>query len=150
MAHNGSGDRESVAAALRGLFMTAARLQDRKLSMTAAGVIDTVDRRGPCRITQLAASEGVAQPSMTAMVMGLERAGLVERRKDPADLRVVLVALTPAGRKYINRQRNHLSVYIARLMEEVSDEEFEALLAAKPALDHLWELSAKYASEYAL
>src|SRR5580700_11989256 len=91
------GGRITVAEALYRLVSTAVQQQPREISLTSASTLATVDRTGPRRITDLAAIEGVAQPSMTALVNVLERAGLVERGQDPGDQRVVLVALT-AGR----------------------------------------------------
>jgi DNA-binding MarR family transcriptional regulator len=115
--------------------------------MTAAGVLDTVDRRGPRRITELAASEGITQPSMTALVTGLERAGLVSRQTDPNDLRVVLVVLTPTGRKYLIRRRDRLAAHFAEWIDQLSNEEFEALRNAQSALTHLWELASERTDE---
>ena len=89
--------RITVAEALYRLVSTAVQQQPREISLTSASTLATVDRTGPRRITDLAAIEGVAQPSMTALVNVLERAGLVERGQDPGDQRVVLVTLTAAG-----------------------------------------------------
>src|SRR4051794_32607342 len=68
------------------------------LSRTAASVCARLRDAGPQRVTDLAAWESVAQPSMTALVGRLEEQGLVARRHDPSDGRVVLVELTDGGR----------------------------------------------------
>jgi DNA-binding MarR family transcriptional regulator len=92
---------------------------------------------GPRRITDLAASEGVMQPSMTALVSGLQRSGLVERRADPTDGRVALVALTPAGKDYIrNRRRAGVESFVD-LVDALSALEVDALTCAINALTHL-------------
>ena len=54
---------------------------------------------GPIGIGALAAAEGVAAPTMTRLVDGLERDGLVRRRPDPADARGVLVEPTATGKR---------------------------------------------------
>lgn len=46
---------------------------------------------------QLAARAGIEPPTMTRMVDRVARAGLVERRRDPADARVSRVYLTARG-----------------------------------------------------
>lgn len=99
------GERITVAEALYRLVSVAVRQQPREISLTSASTLATVERTGPRRITDLAAIEGVTQPSMTALVTVLERAGLVERRQDPRDQRVVLVALTAAGTDYLRSRR---------------------------------------------
>src|ERR1700744_597063 len=67
-----------------------------ELSRTEAGVLSTlVD--GPRRITELAATEALAQPTVTQLVDKLEGRGLVARARSGEDARVVNVEVTPKG-----------------------------------------------------
>ena len=134
------GERITVAEALYRLVSVAVRQQPREISLTSASTLATVERTGPRRITDLAAIEGVTQPSMTALVTVLERAGLVERRQDPRDQRVVLVALTAAGTDYLRSRRRAGAEAFARLIDKLPPDETAILLAAAPALQHLNEL----------
>jgi DNA-binding MarR family transcriptional regulator len=138
-----AADRVIVAESLYSLLVAAIRQDGREISLTAAATLGTLDRCGPRRITELAVSEGVAQPSMTALVTGLERAGLVERGGDPADQRVVLVALTAAGHDYLRRRRRAGADRFNRLLGRLPGEELDALLAAAPALAHLQQIDAE-------
>src|ERR1700751_4543454 len=74
------GDRVAAARALYPLLTAAVRHQPRDISLTAASTLAMVEQTGPRRITDLAVTEGVTQPSMTALVTVLTRAGLAERR----------------------------------------------------------------------
>jgi DNA-binding MarR family transcriptional regulator len=134
------GGRIAVAEALYRLVSAAVQQQPREISLTSASTLATVERTGPRRITDLAAIEGVTQPSMTALVTVLERAGLVERRQDPRDQRVVLVALTAAGTDYLRSRRRAGAEAFARLIDKLPPDETATLLAAAPALQHLHEL----------
>jgi len=138
------GGRITVAEALYRLVSTAVQQQPREISLTSASTLATVDRTGPRRITDLAAIEGVAQPSMTALVNVLERAGLVERGQDPRDQRVVLVALTAAGTDYLRSRRRAGAEAFARLIDKLPPDEIATLLAAAPALQHLHELDDEH------
>ena len=130
----------AIAEALHGLAGVAARHGGRGISLTAASTLATLQRSGPRRITELALSEGVTQPSMTALITGLERSGLVERRQDLDDRRAVLVALTSAGNSFLgSRQRAGAEVF-ARLVDQLAPEEVAALRAAAPALERVREL----------
>ena len=129
-----------VAAALSGLIAGAVRRQPRDMSLTSVSTLSTLDRTGPRRITDLAAIEGVTQPSMTVLVTALERTGLVERQGDPADKRVALVALTAAGLDYVRTRRRTSAESFERLIAELPTDEATALSAAIPALKHLQEL----------
>jgi DNA-binding MarR family transcriptional regulator len=107
------------------------------MSLTALATLSTLDRTGPRRITELAAVEGVAQPSMTSLVANLERDGLVERRSDPDDKRVALAAVTGRGVEYL-RSRRQLGVEsLQRLVEQLSEAESTALAGAAGALVRL-------------
>jgi DNA-binding MarR family transcriptional regulator len=65
-------------------------------SRTAAATLGRLRDSGPTRLTELAAAEGVSQPSMSALVARLTDQGLVQRGSDPLDARVDLLSLTPA------------------------------------------------------
>jgi DNA-binding MarR family transcriptional regulator len=129
-----------AADALYRLLTAAVRQLPRDISLTSLATLATVERTGPRRITDLAASEGVTQPSMTALVTALERSGLVERRPDVSDQRVVLVALTEAGAGYLRNRRKAGTEAFARLLGQLPASETAAIIAAAPALRHLREL----------
>jgi DNA-binding MarR family transcriptional regulator len=135
-------DRFTTAEALYRLMTTTVRQLPRDMSLTSAATLGTVERTGPRRITDLAVLEGVAQPSMTALVTVLERSGLVERQQDPHDQRVVLVALTEAGAGYLRSRRRAAAQALAGLIDKLPPEEIAALVAAAPAVRHLHELAA--------
>jgi DNA-binding MarR family transcriptional regulator len=129
-----------AADALYRLLTAAVRQLPRDISLTSLATLATVERTGPRRITDLAASEGVTQPSMTALVTALERSGLVERRQDADDQRVVLVVLTEAGAAYLRNRRKAGTEAFTRLLGELPAGESASIIAAAPALRHLREL----------
>ncbi|HKN96723.1 MAG TPA: MarR family transcriptional regulator [Pseudonocardiaceae bacterium] len=140
MAQSAVDVQRALGETLYGLVVVAIRGRSRDISLTSASTMSTLSRTGPLRLTDLAAVEGIAQPSMTSLVTGLERAGLVERRPDPADRRVVLVALTDAGREHLRTRRQHGAERLAALVDQLSEEDRAALAAALPALHRLHEL----------
>ncbi len=58
---------------------------------------------------RLAEAADVQPGSMTQMLDGLERDGMVERLRSEADRRVVTVRLTPAGRRAALVKRRHIA-----------------------------------------
>jgi DNA-binding MarR family transcriptional regulator len=132
----------TIGEALFTLGTVAIRRRDRTLSLTGASTLATLERTGPRRLTDLAVTEDVTQPSMTALVRQLVDLGLAERRRDPADARVVLVALTPAGRQYLRALRRAGASVLAGLIDKLGAQEAGALRAALPALLRLTELAA--------
>ena len=132
----------TIGEALYGLVTLAVRHGPREISLTAASTLSTLDRTGARRLTDLAMIEGVTQPSMSVLVTGLEQAGLAERRSDPADKRVVLVALTATGADYIRARRQAGAGAFAGLIDKLPEDEAAALAAAVPAMNRLRELDS--------
>jgi DNA-binding MarR family transcriptional regulator len=133
-------EAQAIGQALFGLISGAVRRQPRDMSLTSLSTMATLELTGPRRITDLATSEGVTQPSMTALVTALERSGLVERRSDLSDRRVALVTLTPDGLSYIRGLRQAGVADFAELISELPVDEADALAEALTALTHLQRL----------
>jgi DNA-binding MarR family transcriptional regulator len=108
-----------------------------ELSLTAAATLATLERSGPCRLTELADREAVTQPAMTQLVARLQAAGLVTRAADPADGRVVRVEITGAGKAVLARRRAVRAGRIAGMLAGLPQEQQAALAAALPAMDAL-------------
>lgn len=125
------------ATAVYGLLATLLRRAPRDITLTSLATLSTLDRTGTKRVTELAAIEGVTQPSMTALVANLEKHGLVVRGGDPADKRVCLVSITDAGRRYMIQRRQAGTEAFAGLVSQLPPEEAAALAAAIPALERL-------------
>jgi DNA-binding MarR family transcriptional regulator len=132
-----------IGAALFSLTPLAIRNRSRELSLTAVSTLATLDQTGPRRLTDLAVNEQVTQPSMTALVTQLEDLGFAERRRDPGDGRVVLVAITRAGKQYLRLMRRAGASVFTALIDKLADEDVAALNAALPALRHLLDLAAE-------
>jgi DNA-binding MarR family transcriptional regulator len=124
-------------AHLIALWKAVGRVQRHDLSRTAASVLASLRDGGPQRITALAASEVVAQPTMTTLVGRLERDGMVTRGSDPDDARAVLVSLTPEGLLRLKRIREARAAAIEERLAELDPQEREALAAAMPVLEKL-------------
>ncbi|MGW1025325.1 MarR family winged helix-turn-helix transcriptional regulator [Streptomyces sp. NPDC002577] len=120
-----------VVAFLDGLALLAVRhLTVRDMSITAAATLSRLARSGPVRLTKLAESEGVAQPSMTQLVQRLVKQGLVKRISDPDDGRVVLVSITDSGRRLWEDRRRQRGERLVQLIETLPAEDRQALADA--------------------
>lgn len=77
--------------------------------------------RGPHSIGALAEALGVSRPAVTQLVDRLVRYGLVERRPNPADRRVVMVDFAAADREPARRivaaRRRPLERAVSRMQE---------------------------------
>lgn len=137
-----------VAAGLERLLVLIRRLSPPGLSLTAGATLSTLERSGPCRLTALAAHEGVTQPAMTQLVGRLEDQGLAERCTDPADGRAVNVQITQAGLDLLARRRAYRSERLSGLLAGLSPAEQAALTAALPAINALASAPADIGTDW--
>ncbi|WP_258881444.1 MarR family winged helix-turn-helix transcriptional regulator [Paenibacillus sp. sptzw28] len=111
-----------------------------KLSFTTLSVLHTLSLKSPMRLTELTVNEQVTQSAVTQLVTRLERDGLVERRPDPNDGRVVQVHITALGANVIDSRRLDRIAQLSKFMEGLTLEEKQAIASAIPALRRLVEL----------
>src|SRR6266536_3427934 len=95
------------------------------------GAMAVLDASGPSPQRHLAAQLGLSGPAIVQLVDELERAGLVERRRNPSDRRSYALRLTPAGRERFQRARQAMDGVQAELaapLGEAGDRELRTLL----------------------
>jgi len=90
---------------------------------------------GPRSIGRLARDERVAAPTMTRLVAGLERDGLVERTPDPDDRRSTRLAATDAGRRILLAGRERRIAALDALLDEATAQERKALATAAAIIE---------------
>jgi DNA-binding MarR family transcriptional regulator len=127
---SGGDDPAQVAAEFARLFQdTYLRFHRRdgrrsELSGASRAVLLHLAMAGPLTVGEAALHLDRAQSVVSEIVSQLERHGLLERERDPADRRRVLVWLTAAGRERL-----------ARDAEVLSGELLERAIALLPASD---------------
>src|SRR6266545_777708 len=112
---------------------------DAAISPTQAAALATIERRGPLALGELAETERVQPPTITAAVDRLETQGLVARRRDPDDRRVARVEVTRAGRKLLEQTRARTSAYLERRIDELSARDRATLERAADILERVLE-----------
>ncbi|MBT2293457.1 MarR family transcriptional regulator [Paenibacillus albidus] len=95
------------------------------------------------RLTELAATEQITQPAITQLVTRLERDGLVQRRSDPGDGRVVQVHITEQGAEVIDSRRSERIAQLSKFFEGLTLEDKTAITLAIPSLQHLVEIGSR-------
>jgi DNA-binding MarR family transcriptional regulator len=76
-------------------------------------------------VGELAEAAGIAAPTATRMLDGLERAGIVRRTPSTEDRRVVTVQLTPKGGRLLKRKRKRVEERRRALYDSLSAAERE-------------------------
>jgi DNA-binding MarR family transcriptional regulator len=71
------------------------------LSAPRLSALSVVVFGGPLTLGELARAEQVKPPTMTRIVTGLEKEGLLKRKGDPRDRRLTRIEATPKGQKVL-------------------------------------------------
>jgi DNA-binding MarR family transcriptional regulator len=98
-------DVERLLSAAARLNRWVNRYADLELPSAQLRTLALVGDLAPVRVGDLAAADGISQPTMTAALGRLESSGYVARAADDSDARATLVDLTPAGRRALGRAR---------------------------------------------
>jgi len=89
------------------------------LSAPRLSALSVVVFGGPLTLGELARAEQVKPPTMTRIVTGLEKEGLVKRKGDQRDRRLTRIEATPKGRKILfagrARRVEKLAIAVSRL-----------------------------------
>ena len=89
--------------------------------------LTVLERHPDLTAAHLARHSFVTGQSMSDMVTVLLDRGLIERHRDPADRRRLVIALTPAGRRLLRRMRPRVAALQDRMLALLSDEQASQL-----------------------
>ena len=116
------------------------------LSLVHLQVLTVLETEGSVPMGALADSLDVSQASATGIVDRMEQRGLIERRRDDGDRRVIRVALTPDGSRLLAGVAAERRERLGILLHELSDAELDGFLRGSRALrEARARLSARWA-----
>lgn len=120
-------------------LLRGVRRQDRFSGLSAArlSALSVIVYKGPLKIGELAEEEQVTAPTMTRLTRGLEKEGLIRKRPDSSDGRIVRVAATPKGRRLLEESRRRRIESLADALAGLSDSELDQLKRAGRLLRRL-------------
>jgi len=115
------------------------RRQDDAMGLTPAraSALSIMVFGGRVTIGQLAQAEQVSAPTMTRLVVGLERDGLVRREDDPDDGRVVWLQATAKGARILHGGRRRRVEALAADLSTLDPAERDTLAQAADILERL-------------
>jgi DNA-binding MarR family transcriptional regulator len=123
---------EELAARLHSAVLHLLRRlaqEDRASGQTPArlSALSVLVFAGPRSIGRLARDERVTAPTMTRLVAGLERDGLVSRVPDPDDRRSIRLEATGKGRRILLEGRERRISALTTLLDPATPKERRAL-----------------------
>jgi DNA-binding MarR family transcriptional regulator len=104
------------------------------LSLVHLSVLSALEANGPMSMTRLADTMDVSVASATGIVTRMEKRGVVRRRHDEDDRRVVMVEITSAGAKVSKVMEAHRNERLRKVLDGLTDEELASFLFGLRAL----------------
>ena len=120
-----SASRVLVAVAARSLAGVA-----EEVTLTQYRSLVVLASRGPQSVAALAEAVAVTPPTASRLCDRLVRKGLIDRRVDDRDRRLVSLALTDTGRRLVDEVTARRRSEIARLLHAVPIEAQRSMVAA--------------------
>ena len=137
---------DQFTAAWETFFRTTRRLRSRAgkqplegLSLPQYHLLEALRDADELTVGVLAEAAGVAPPTATRMLDGLERDGYVARRHSESDRRSVLVSLTPSGRVAVQAAHERVSAWRRGVYESLEPDEREQAAALLTRLSRAME-----------
>ena len=109
-------------------------------SLTSAEVdMLVVAEKTAARMSDLASFCGLNPTMVSRMAPKLEQAGFLRRQADPTDGRVWRVEATRKAHTLLERVRSERNDALTKLLDDLDDDEREAIATATPVLEKLAE-----------
>ncbi len=142
---------DQIVAALRRIIravdLHSRRLvEDYGLTGPQLAVLREAARQGQTSISALARAVHLSQPTVTGILVRLERGELVERRRDVSDRRAVNVTVTSTGHKLLNRAPSLLQDRFRNELAKLREWELTLTLAALQRIAEMMEAETLDAS----
>jgi DNA-binding MarR family transcriptional regulator len=113
----------SVSVTFRGWL--AEVLPARGMGMAQFWTLSDIAEHGPMNAAHLATYRCVTPPTVSVVVDELVRSGWVERRRSEDDRRMVVLSMTPAGRKLIGELWSHVALKMVEATRDVPQRDLE-------------------------
>lgn len=113
------------------------------LTLSQLSALASVELLEPVRLSDLAAREGVAAPTMTRIAAHMVEAGLCARHDCPDDARAALLSTTTSGRRALRAVREERTQALAQRLEALDPRRRHLLPDAVELLEALVELDER-------
>ncbi|MBO8163309.1 MAG: MarR family transcriptional regulator [Brevibacillus sp.] len=104
------------------------KMHARELSPSQAYILESLERKGPRKVSDLAEELGTTPSAVTALVDKLLICGCVLRKRSESDRRVVFVHITGKGRELLMTLREQRRVILEKCYRGLSEEDLQHLI----------------------
>lgn len=95
----------------------------------------------PSNLTELAEYQGVSLPTMSSTVSRLQERGWVKRTRSSRDRRVVMIELTPDGRRKLEEISSQAEERLTELVDTLPEMDLETVTAGLSVLRNIFDIT---------
>ncbi len=110
------------------LRILSPRIAESGLSVTELIILWKVNRKGPCKITEIISDSGIPGSTLTSLLDRLEARGYVSRTPDPADRRCIRIEGTPALQRLVSESVTRADGDLEKALADFPPESIDNLL----------------------
>ena len=103
-------------------------------------VLGVLMKSGPHSMSEIGRMLYISKPYMTVLIDSLIEKGWIERGSDPDDRRVIIITITPSGKRQLRRVFEGYKTDIKSLLAGLESEDIEKLCTS---LEHLQKILGK-------
>lgn len=103
---------------------------------TQTAILYLLEQKDGQKISDFASSLEVKNPVMTGVIDRMEKAGLIVRKLDPSDRRIISVFITPKGREESSKATSIINKMNKKIESGVAYQEIEI---CKKVLNHIYK-----------
>jgi DNA-binding MarR family transcriptional regulator len=103
-------------------------------------VLGVLMKSGPHSMSEIGRLLYISKPYMTVLIDTLMEKGWIERGNDPDDRRVIIITITPSGKKHLRRAFEVYKTDVKTLLAGLEREDIEQLCIS---LEHLQRILGK-------
>lgn len=135
------GELTTVIARLRRAMsqLAGVNARDQDLPFAKLEVLRLLHKQPGLRVQDVADALGIAANTASTLVTQLSYMGLVQRRRDAVDARVVRLFVTQAAKARKARRRDRRETAMSQALGRLSANDLDLIFAAVPALNALLE-----------
>ncbi|MCK5241833.1 MarR family transcriptional regulator [bacterium] len=108
-----------------------------RMTMGQLRLMHYLMEHGATSMRALAEYSRVVMSTMTDMANRLVRLGMIKRRQDPNDRRLVLLEVTPKGRKEFAAKHQYFREHVTNILRPLPDSERDKLMQAIQTIEHI-------------
>jgi DNA-binding MarR family transcriptional regulator len=102
-------------------------------------VLGVLMKSGSHPISEIGRALYISKPYMTVLIDSLMEKGWIQRRNDPDDRRVILISITPGGKKHLRQAFDVYKTDVKKLLAGLGSEDIEKLCSSLEKLQKIFE-----------